>query len=50
MQDGIMFTFGFIIIAVYTYFMLTTKWQQEKIERESHLDQAKEQVKDTKTS
>lgn len=46
MQDGLMFTFGFIILAVYVYFMMTTKAQQEKIEQDSRLDQVKDETND----
>lgn len=46
MQDGLMFTFGFIILAVYVYFMMTTKAQQEKIEQDSGLDQVKDETND----
>lgn len=46
MQDGLMFTFGFIILACYVYFMLTTKAQQEKIEHDIALDKKNELKKD----
>lgn len=38
MQDGLMFTFGFIILAVCFYFMWTAKAQQEDIERSTEAD------------
>lgn len=46
MQDGLMFTFGFIILAVYFYFMWTTKAQQENIERKSGLEQKSDSDRD----
>lgn len=46
MQDGLMFTFGFIILAVYVYFMMTTKAQQEQIERDSRQDQIQDEIKE----
>ena len=47
MQDGLMFTFGFIILAVYFYFMWTTKAQQENIERKSGLEQKSDSDRDS---
>ena len=46
MQDGLMFTFGFIIIAVYCYFMWTTKAQQEDIERNTGADPKSNQIEE----
>jgi Ca2+/H+ antiporter len=38
MEDGLMFTYGFIILAIYVYFMWTTKAHQERIERNQGQD------------
>jgi hypothetical protein len=38
MQDGLMFSFGFMILAIYVYFMWTTKAAQERIERNQNQD------------
>ena len=46
MQDGLMFTFGFIILAVYCYFMWTTKAQQEDIERSTRADPKSDQIEE----
>ncbi len=50
MQDGLMFTFGFIIIAVYFYFMWTTKAQQEDIERNFRVDDKSDQTEEKEQS
>ena len=50
MQDGLMFTFGFIILAVYFYFMWTTKAQQENIERKSGWEQKSDSDRDSDRS
>lgn len=50
MQDGLMFTFGFIILAVYVYFMLTTKAQQEDIERNFGIDDKSDQTEEKEQS
>ena len=38
MEDGLMFTFGFMILAIYVYFLWTTKAAQERIERNQNQD------------
>jgi hypothetical protein len=43
-DDGLMFTFGFIILAVYVYFMWTTKAQQEEVERSAGIDHKSDEI------
>jgi hypothetical protein len=50
MQDSLMFTFGFIILAVYVYFMMTTKAQQEDIERNFGVDDKSDQIEEKEQS
>jgi hypothetical protein len=50
MQDGLMFTFGFIILAVYAYFMMTTKAQQKDIERNFGVEDKSDQIEEQEQS